>query len=172
VGKPQQITPQATSTLPAEFLPFARGLIEFLQQRQAQPFPNAQQQGLLSAFFGGSPQAGAPPTGPTLPSTPGVPVAPGIPGWMPGGPGGDPGGGPGGALLNFLMGGGRGRAPGASMAGPWAALGGRDAPWGGAGGTVGGLMQGRAESAARGSRIDALMDEMNAQREAMGLPPL
>jgi len=35
-----------------------------------------------------------------------------------------------------------------------------------------GVTGARAESAARGSRIDALMDEMNAQREALGLPPL
>lgn len=56
-----------------------------------------------------------------------------------------------------------GRTPPEPMAGPWEAIGGRDAPWGGAGGTVGGLMDMRAESAARGVRMDALLDELARQ---------
>jgi hypothetical protein len=65
-----------------------------------------------------------------------------------------------------------GQPPQAQMAGPWGALGGRDAGWGGAGGTVGGLMSERLDTAQRGIRMDNILDEIRAQREAMGLPPL
>jgi hypothetical protein len=210
MGKPQQVQPQVTQTIPAEFLPFARNLVQFLGGRMAQPFPNTFQSGLLGAFFGPGAQQ-------TYQMTAGTPAPSGPSGSL-GGSGAPVGAGassgnPGAALLDFLNGGTLGASPMGGErplfgpAGTNPVVGGRvntsvmgflerlfpgyqqraaasmRTPQAFAPSPMGDLLasgdpwaqevaRARAESAARNVGIDALMAELNQQREAMGLPPL